>query len=36
MDSRRGRVLGNAVIPPIAEWIGRKILEVEMPSPSVP
>ncbi|MBO0351836.1 DNA (cytosine-5-)-methyltransferase [Phormidium pseudopriestleyi FRX01] len=36
MDSRRGRVLGNAVIPPIAEWIGRKILEVEIPSPSVP
>ena len=35
MDSRRGRVLGNAVIPPIAEWIGRKILEVEMSSPAI-
>jgi DNA (cytosine-5)-methyltransferase 1 len=29
MDGRRGRLLGNAVIPGIAEWIGRKIVEVE-------
>ncbi len=29
MDSRRGRLLGNAVVPGIAEWIGRKIIEVE-------
>lgn len=29
MDSRRGRLLGNAVIPAIAEWIGRKIINVE-------
>jgi DNA (cytosine-5)-methyltransferase 1 len=29
MDSRRGRLLGNAVVPAIAEWIGRKIIEVE-------
>jgi DNA (cytosine-5)-methyltransferase 1 len=30
MDSRRGRLLGNAVVPGIAQWIGRKILDVEM------
>ena len=29
MDGRRGRLLGNAVVPPIAEWIGRKIIETE-------
>lgn len=29
LDGRRGRVLGNAVVPAIAEWIGRKILEIE-------
>lgn len=29
MDGRRGRLLGNAVVPAIAEWIGRKILEIE-------
>jgi DNA (cytosine-5)-methyltransferase 1 len=29
MDGRRGRLIGNAVAPPIAEWIGRKILQVE-------
>lgn len=29
MDGRRGRLLGNAVVPAIAEWIGRKIIEVE-------
>ncbi|MEQ8754416.1 MAG: DNA (cytosine-5-)-methyltransferase [Coleofasciculus sp. G1-WW12-02] len=27
MDSRRGRLLGNAVVPPISEWLGRQILE---------
>ncbi|KOR36654.1 hypothetical protein AM228_10790 [Planktothricoides sp. SR001] len=29
LDGRRGRVLGNAVVPAIAEWIGRKTLEIE-------
>ena len=29
MDGRRGRLLGNAVVPGIAEWIGRKILEID-------
>ena len=29
MDGRRGRLIGNAVAPPLAEWIGREILKVE-------
>ncbi|HAA29623.1 MAG TPA: DNA (cytosine-5-)-methyltransferase, partial [Cyanobacteria bacterium UBA8553] len=29
MDSRRGRLLGNAVVPAIAQWIGRKIIEIQ-------
>ncbi|MEH2425756.1 MAG: DNA (cytosine-5-)-methyltransferase [Nostoc sp.] len=29
MDGRRGRLLGNAVVPAIAKWIGTKIIEVE-------
>jgi DNA (cytosine-5)-methyltransferase 1 len=29
MDSRRGRLLGNAIVPTIAEWIGRGILQIE-------
>jgi DNA (cytosine-5)-methyltransferase 1 len=29
MDGRRGRLLGNAVIPVISEWIGKRILEIE-------
>lgn len=29
LDGRRGRLIGNAVAPPIAEWIGRQIIEVE-------
>jgi DNA (cytosine-5)-methyltransferase 1 len=29
MDGRRGRLLGNAVVPSITEWIGRRILEIE-------
>lgn len=29
LDGRRGRFIGNAVAPPIAEFIGRKILEIE-------
>jgi DNA (cytosine-5)-methyltransferase 1 len=29
MDGRRGRLLGNAVVPKIGEWIGRRILDVE-------
>lgn len=32
MDGRRGRLLGNAVVPAISEWIGRRILEIEMMS----
>lgn len=29
MDGRRGRLIGNAVAPPIAEFIGKRILEIE-------
>ncbi len=29
LDGRRGRLIGNAVVPAIAEWIGRQIIEVE-------
>ncbi len=29
LDGRRGRLIGNAVAPPIAEWIGRQILKVD-------
>jgi DNA (cytosine-5)-methyltransferase 1 len=29
LDGRRGRLIGNAVAPPIAEFIGRRILEIE-------
>ena len=29
MDSRRGRLLGNAVVPTISQWIGKRILEIE-------
>lgn len=29
MDGRRGRFIGNAVAPPLAEFIGRRILEIE-------
>jgi DNA (cytosine-5)-methyltransferase 1 len=29
LDGRRGRLLGNAVVPAISEWIGRRILEIE-------
>jgi DNA (cytosine-5)-methyltransferase 1 len=29
LDGRRGRLLGNAVVPRIAEWIGRRILTIE-------
>ena len=29
MEGRRGRLLGNAVIPTISEWIGKRILEIE-------
>lgn len=30
LDGRRGRLIGNAVSPVIVEWIGRRILEIEM------
>lgn len=29
LDGRRGRLIGNAVSPTIAEWIGRKIMTIE-------
>lgn len=29
LDGRRGRLIGNAVAPPIAQWIGSQILKVE-------
>lgn len=28
LDGKRGRLIGNAVAPPIAEFIGRRILEI--------
>lgn len=36
MDGRRGRLLGNAVIPTISEWIGKRILEIERMSNGSP
>ena len=33
MDGRRGRLLGNAVVSAIAEWIGIKITEMCQPDP---
>ena len=27
LDGRRGRLIGNAVAPPIAEWLGRTIMK---------
>jgi DNA (cytosine-5)-methyltransferase 1 len=29
LDGRRGRLIGNSVAPPIAEWIGKQIVKVE-------
>ena len=29
MDGRRGRFIGNAVAPPLAQFIGQRILEIE-------
>ena len=29
LDGRRGRLIGNAVVPQIAEWIGKKILVID-------
>lgn len=29
LDGRRGRLLGNAVVPAISEWIGKRILEID-------
>ena len=29
LDGRRGRLLGNAVVPTIGEWIGKRILDIE-------
>lgn len=29
MDGRRGRFIGNAVAPPIARFIGERIVEIE-------
>lgn len=29
LDGKRGRLIGNAVAPPIAEFIGRRILSIE-------
>jgi DNA (cytosine-5)-methyltransferase 1 len=30
LDGRRGRLIGNAVVPTISEWIGKRILEIEI------
>jgi len=38
LDGRRGRLIGNAVAPPIAEFIGRRILDIQnnaMPMDSI-
>jgi DNA (cytosine-5)-methyltransferase 1 len=32
MDGRRGRLIGNAVVPTISEWIGRRIVAIEKQS----
>jgi DNA (cytosine-5)-methyltransferase 1 len=32
LDGRRGRLIGNAVSPTVAEWIGRKIMAIEASS----
>ena len=29
LDGRRGRLIGNALSPTVAEWIGRKIMAIE-------
>jgi DNA (cytosine-5)-methyltransferase 1 len=29
MDGKRGRFIGNAVAPPISEFIGKRILAIE-------
>jgi DNA (cytosine-5)-methyltransferase 1 len=29
LDGRRGRLIGNAVVPTIVEWIGRRIVAIE-------
>jgi site-specific DNA-cytosine methylase len=29
LDGRRWRLIGNAVVPTISEWIGKRILEIE-------
>jgi hypothetical protein len=29
LDGRRGRFIGNAVAPPLAQFIGNRILEIE-------
>ena len=29
LDGRRGRLIGNSVSPTIAEWIARKVIEIE-------
>jgi DNA (cytosine-5)-methyltransferase 1 len=35
MDGRRGRLIGNAVAPPIAEFIGRQIIKIEKQAASL-
>lgn len=34
LDGRRGRLLGNAVVPTIAKWIGMRILEIDKNYPN--
>lgn len=29
LDGRRGRLLGNAVVPAIGQWIGQRILNID-------
>ncbi len=34
MDGRRGRLLGNAVVPTVAEWLGQRVIEVHSNTPA--
>lgn len=32
LDGRRGRLIGNAIVPAISEWLGRQIVAIEQKS----
>jgi hypothetical protein len=33
IDSARYRVIGNGVAAPVAEWIGRRLLDMDVAAP---